>query len=196
MIYLKRKIWVGICTIIIIILGILAGIVLYEVTDNKDNNINNNVTDIIEDNNINIINTIEISNQEEKTTPNTLIVYTTYYAKCNHYINKYEDIDISAVNLTREEIQEKYREWNVEDFTSEQIILENQKNEFCNEHFNLRLTDNFICIYKIDEIGDEEMYKKTDITSEFLTQDDIIRLENGIEVYGKENLTAVLEDYE
>ena len=193
---MKRKIWVGICIIIIIILGILAGIILYEVTDNKDNNINNNVTNIIEDNNINIINTIEISNQEEQTTPYTLIDYTTYYAKCYHYINKYEDIDVSAVNLTREEIQEKYREWNVEDFTSEQIILENQKNEFCNEHFNLRLTDNIICIYKIDEIGNEEMYKKTDITPEFLTQEDIIRLDNGIDVYGRESLTAVLEDYE
>lgn len=197
MIYLKRKIWVVICTIIIIILGISAGMLLYEMTDNQNEN-NNNITEIIEEENNNIVitNTIEIVNQEEKTTPNTLIVYRTYYTKCNHYINKYEDIDISAVNLNKEEIQERYRAWNVEEFSKEQIILEKEKEEFCNEHFKLKITDDKICIYKLDENNNETLWKQTEITSEFLTEEDVIRLENEIEVYGRENLTAILEDYE
>ena len=198
MIYLKRNIWIGICTIIIIILGISAGMLLYEMTDNQNENNNNNITETIEEENNNIVitNTIEIVNQEEKTTPNTLIVYRTYYTKCNHYINKYEDIDISAINLTKVEIQEKYREWNVGDFSSEQVILEKDKKSFCNEHFKLKLTDEKICIYIIDEKNNETLWKQTEITSEFLTEEDILKLEEGIIVYGKENLTSVLEDYE
>ena len=80
MIYLKRNIWIGICTIIIIILGISAGMLLYEMTDNQNENNNNNITETIEEENNNIVitNTIEIVNQEEKTTPNTLIVYRNY----------------------------------------------------------------------------------------------------------------------
>ena len=41
-----------------------------------------------------------------------------------------------------------------------------------------------------------EKYEQTGITTEYLTNEDILKLTTGIEVYGKENLSSTMEDYE
>ena len=44
-----------------------------------------------------------------------------------HYMNEvYKDIDISDVNLTEDEIQNKNREWTINEFSSEQVIFEKE----------------------------------------------------------------------
>ena len=186
-----------ICIIVIIILSIFAGLYLYNLNNITKDDVNSNTTQLdTGENNIAIDNTIEIVNQDEKTTPNTLMIYRTYYTKCNHYINEYKDIDISAVNLTKDEIKEKNRDWSIKEFSPEQIILEKEEESFCNQHYKLKLLDDRIVILSIDENGNEVEYEKTEITSEYLTEEDILKLKEGIVVYGKENLSSMLEDYE
>lgn len=198
MIYMWKKVLLFIGIIIIVAIGITVGINLY--SNNKDIGQQNTINNKIENKNnneiYNISNTIATSNKEEKTTPNTLMIYKTYYTKCNHYINEYKDIDISDVNLTEDEIQNKNREWTINEFSSEQVIFEKESEEFCNQHYKLKLIDNRIVIFNISEDGEEKEYKRTEISSEYLTQEDLLRLKEGITVYGKENLTSVLEDYE
>ena len=198
MIYMWKKVLLFIGIIIIVAIGITVGINLC--SNNKDivqqNTINNKIENKNNNEIYNISNTIATSNKEEKTTPNTLIIYKTYYTKCNHYINEYKDIDISDVNLTEDEIQNKNREWTINEFSSEQVIFEKESEEFCNQHYKLKLIDNRIVIFNISEDGEEKEYKRTEISSEYLTQEDLLRLKEGITVYGKENLTRVLEDYE
>lgn len=193
-----KKVLLFIGIIIIVAIGITVGINLY--SNNKDIGQQNTINNKIENKNnneiYNISNTIATSNKEEKTTPNTLMIYKTYYTKCNHYINEYKDIDISDVNLTEDEIQNKNREWTINEFSSEQVIFEKESEEFCNQHYKLKLIDNRIVIFNISEDGEEKEYKRTEISSEYLTQEDLLRLKEGITVYGKENLTSVLEDYE
>ena len=67
---------------------------------------------------------------------------------------------------------------------------------FCNQHYKLKLEDNVIVIYNVDENGIETEYEQTGITSEYLTEEDILKLKTGIYIYGKENLTSAIEDYE
>lgn len=192
-----RKVFVGICIVIIIVLAIFAGLYLYDMNNVNKENINNNVTEVnTGEENIEITEALEIANQEEKTTPNTLMIYRTYYTKCKHYINEYKDIDISSVNLTEEEIKDKNRDWRIKEFSAEQIVLEKEEEAFCNQHFKLKLVDSNVIIFIIDEDGNEAEYQKTEITSEYLTNEDILKLTEGIVVYGKENLSSVLEDYE
>lgn len=192
-----RKVFVGICIVIIIVLAIFAGLYLYDINNVYQENINNNITEVnTEEENIEITEGLEIANQEEKTTPNTLMIYRTYYTKCKHYINEYKDIDISSVNLTEEEIKDKNRDWRIKEFSAEQIVLEKEEEAFCNQHFKLKLIDGNVIIFIIDENGNEAEYQKTEITSEYLTNEDILKLTEGIVVYGKENLSSVLEDYE
>lgn len=193
---MNKKIAITISIIVIILLGIMFGFIMYdnEPTINENTMLNNENILAIEENQI--IAVIETSVEEEKTTPNTLIVYKTYYTKCKHYIQRYEDIDASLVNLTEKEFKEKNRKWSIEKFSGEEVELSKEEEAFCNEHYKLKLENNAIVIYQIDEAGAETEYEQTGITTEYLTNEDILKLTTGIEVYGKENLSNTIEDYE
>lgn len=198
MILLKR---IGIIVggIIIIGFGVFVGYKISEGGDKQYNNTFNTFDNnsIVEQQNIVEISTFQTStSEEEKTTPNTLITYKTYYTKCKHYNQKYQDIDVALVNLTEKEFKEKSREWNIDKFTIEEIELSKEEESFCDEHYKLRLENNAIVIYSVDENGVETEYEQTGITTEYLTQQDILQLTTGIIIYGKENLTSTIEDYE
>ena len=194
---INKKIAIIISIVSIILLGIMFGYIMYDnntPTVNENTMMYNENVLAIEETENNLL--IETSVVEERTTPNTLIIYKTYYTKCKHYIQRYEDIDASLVNLTQKEFKEKNREWSIEKFSGEEIELSKEEEAFCNEHYKLKLENEVIIIYKIDEQGNEIEYEKTDITTEYLTNEDILKLTTGIEVYGKENLTNTMEDYE
>ena len=193
---MNKKIAITISIISIILLGIMFGYIMYDnepaVNENKMLN-NENVLTI---ENKQEISAVQTSVEEERTTPNTLIIYKTYYTVCKHYIQRYEDIDVSLVNLTEKEFKEKNRGWSIDKFSVEEIELSKEEEAFCNEHYKLKLENNVIVIYKIDEAGTEIEYEQTGITTEYLTNEDILKLTTGIEVYGKEDLSNTMEDYE
>ena len=192
---MKKTIIILICIFFISMIGTFLFIRM-DNTMNIDDENSMIFENVIQEENIIISNSIEISEQEMKTTPNTLIIYKTYYTKCKHFVQDYEDIDILLVNLTEEEFNEKCKNWDIEEFSSEEIVLSQEKEEFCNEHYKLKLENNNIVIYNIDENGIETEYEYTGLTTEYLTEGDILKLTTGIYVYGKENLTSTIEDYE
>mgnify|MGYP004628343039 CR=1 FL=1 len=73
---------------------------------------------------------------------------------------------------------------------SSSVYEKNQK------HYLLRKEENIINVYYIDESDNEILYRKTNISTDYLEKDDVEKLENGIDVYGEENLNKVIEDYE
>ena len=183
---MKKTIIILICIFFISMIGTFLFIRMDNSMDIDDEN-SMILENVIQEENIIISNSIEISEQEMKTTPNTLIIYKTYYTKCKHFVQDYQDIDILLVNLTEEEFNEKCKNWDIEEFSSEEIVLSQEKEEFCNEHYKLKLENNNIVIYNIDENGIETEYEYTGITTEYLTEGDILKLTTGIYVYGKEN---------
>ena len=197
MIDLKNTIIV-VCIILIIVLGIWLGYTIYnnsETNTGGENMLAENLNNYeIQENTE--ISSLETSVEEEKTTPNTLIIYKTYYTKCKHYIQEYKDIDASLVNCTESELKERCKDWKIEKFSPEEVEMSKEEEKFCNQHYKLKLENNVIVIYTIDEEGRETEYEQTGITTEYLTQEDILRLTTGIIVYGKENLTSTIEDYE
>lgn len=65
-----------------------------------------------------------------------------------------------------------------------------------NKTYILRLENDFIEVYYLDDNNEEVLYKKTDICAKYLTDEDIENLINGIRVEGIENLNKLLEDFE
>ena len=191
-----NRILIALCVVLIVFGGVFLGFIIYSgnvIVEENNSGITNNVLVIEEGNNIVVS---EILAEEERTTPNTLIVYKTYYTKCKHYIQKYEDVDVTMVNLTEKEFKEKMREWRIDKFSMEEVELSKEIEAYCNEHYKLKLENNVIVVYKIDEVGNEKEYEQTGITTEYLTNEDILKLKTGIEVYGDENLSSAMEDYE
>ena len=63
-------------------------------------------------------------------------------------------------------------------------------------HYLLKDVYGHIEVYYLDENNDEFLYKKTDISTEYLSAEDIDDLQVGIEVVGIEALNKMLEDFE
>ena len=186
--------------IIIVILAIFIGVFIYK-SNNKENTTNNlNIVSktVNEKQNNNIINdiTIKTNTDEEKISPNATLIFKKQYKECGHVIKEYKEIPENMVNLTKEELQEKYKEWEIEEFIPLEITLIKQEEGLCGEHYVLRQKDGVIAVYKIDEEGREKLEEMTGITVEYLTENDKIEIEEGIELYGKEELNSVLENYE
>lgn len=193
---MNKTLIILICIFFVVGISVFIGVRIFNnnVENKSSTAFDNNM--IIQKENIEI-QAVEASNiEKEKTTPNTLIIYKTYYTKCKHFVQEYKDIDASMVNLTEEEFKEKCKNWDIDSFSSEEIELSKEDENFCGQHYKLKLENSTIIIYNVDENGKEVEYQYTGITTEYLTQEDILKLTNGIYVYGKENLTSTIEDYE
>ena len=68
--------------------------------------------------------------------------------------------------------------------------------EVCGEHFKLRVENGKVVVYIVDNDGNESLYEKTNISSEYLTETDLINMQDGLEIYGKEELNQIIEDFE
>lgn len=193
------------------ILGISGGIVMYKNNTKKigraniiENKIINEVSELITDECIEEWEEldeasqleIEANSREEKISPNCFITLKKTYSKCEHCINEYIEIPESLVNKTEDELQNEYSDWKIEKFSSNDIILSKIYNGECGQHFLLKSNDGKIVIYKIDENNNENIYEETEISVEYLTDEDKVKIQNGIRVNGKEDLNQLIEDFE
>ena len=139
---------------------------------------------------------LQTDSTQEKTTPKTKLVLKKTYKECNHTINEYAQIPEEMVNKTKKEIQAEYTEWEIEKFNIEQIELKKEVEGVCNQHYILRPKNGIVVIYKIDQEGKEIEQEETAIATEYLTEEDLEKLEKGITIYGEEKLNAIIEDFE
>lgn len=146
--------------------------------------------------NINTNDIIETATQEEKTTPNTILILKKYYTDCGHAIENKATLPEEMVNLTEKEIKEKYVNWEIEKFTKEEIILTRTLESFCGEHYYITEEDGHISIYVEDEAGNRTLKEQGSLSCEYLPETDRINLKNGINIYGTEELNKMLEDFE
>lgn len=141
-------------------------------------------------------NTTAVSSTEEKVAANAILILKKYYTKCDHTINEYVELPKELVNLTKEQVQEKYSDWEVIGFEKGKITLYKEFDDVCGEHFKLKIEDGKVVVYTVNNDGTETLYEKTNISSEYLTETDLINMQNGLEIYGKEELNQVIEDFE
>ena len=141
-------------------------------------------------------NTTAVSSTEEKVAANAILILKKYYTKCDHTINEYVELPQELVNLTKEQVQEKYADWQVIGFEKGKITLYKEFDDVCGEHFKLKIEDGKVVVYTVNNDGTETLYEKTNISSEYLTETDLINMQDGLEIYGKEELNQVIEDFE
>lgn len=140
--------------------------------------------------------TVKANTQEEKTSPNCSLTTKTYYQNCGHTKSEYTNLPLSFVNLTKEEIQERYQEYEIEDFATNAIVLYQEKEGECGEHYIVKDKDGMVTVYQVLEDGSEKEIETTGITTEYLPETDKINMKNGIQENGKQNLNQLIEDFE
>jgi len=186
--------------IIIFIIAVFTGIYIFNSSNKAENGTENEIfnTTIIEEEPYSIRNdiTIQTTTEEEKVSPNAILILKKHYLECDHTIKEYAEIPEDFVNLNLEELQNEYTDWNIEKFSSLEIILIKDEHGVCNEHYLLKETNGVIAVYRIEKNGEEILIEETGISIEYLTENDKMKIKEGIRVYGKEELNATLEDYE
>ena len=60
----------------------------------------------------------------------------------------------------------------------------------------LRQKDGYIAVYWINSQGQESLKEVTGVATEYLTDNDLMEIEEGIFVYGLQELNSKIEDYE
>ena len=194
-----RKVYISIAIILILIMSALSGYYIYKINKLESNfstyALEDECTQYAKEYELSLL-TNPANSNEEKISPNAMITKKIYYKGCGHTINEYEKADDEIINLNRQELQEKYQDWKIEEFTGKQIILSKEEEESCNEHYILREKDGTIAVYIIKDDGNEELKEVTHIATEYLTDTDRAKIELGIRANGMEELNSILEDFE
>ena len=93
------------------------------------------------------------------------------------------------------EIIEKYENWEIRSFTSKEVSLFREIEANCNDHFVLKEKDGFIAIYNKVTEDNINLKEVTDIDVLNLPSGDIENLKEGIYVYGQDELSSLIEDF-
>ncbi|MBR3134189.1 MAG: BofC C-terminal domain-containing protein [Clostridia bacterium] len=191
---MKKTIWIGII-VSIIFLGITAGIVIHVYGDTKIEKATvqqvKEINSVLENQIV-----VETASIEEKTSPNAFITFETYYSRCGHSKINRDKIKDEEVNKTEDEIKKAYPNWKIKKFNSNEITLYREENSICENHYMIKEKDGYISIYSIQNDGYEEEKETTDISTQYLPEEDIKLLQNGIKVNSESELEQVLSDYD
>lgn len=198
-----NRIIIILLTIVVIIGAMVTAIFIY-IPDERDSNttiqkiaVENTITnEVKEEKTTNNINMVETNTNEVRISPNAFITFKETYSKCGHTTEEFVEVPKEFVNLSEDELKEKYKEWSVEKFTDTDIVLTKNVEGSCNEHFIVKDVNGVIKVFQVLDDGTQKEYLVTDIATEYLTDTDKINMEKGIEVNGKQNLNQLIEDYE
>lgn len=128
--------------------------------------------------------------------PNCKVISTQKFKKCGHVITKTDDAPRDIINLNEEKVQEYFKGWNIDRFSSDKIEISQENSGICNEHYIIGELDGYISISVKNDIGESIFKGLTDISTQYLPEDDLKNLEYGIEIVGRDNLNKFLEDFE
>lgn len=193
-----RKIWLIILiAILLLVAGIILGIYVYQKNQStQDSNLFQNQLAYQKQEQENQENVLTTVAMEEKTSPNSQLVEKQYFKGCDHIIKKVEDMPQNCINCTKQEIANQYSNWQIEKFSSEEVVLYQEQEGFCSEHYVVREHNGVLSIYTIDENGIETWKEDTEIVTMYLPEIDLQRVKEGIKVIGESKLRTVLEDFE
>ena len=143
---------------------------------------------------------LEILKKEDKISPNTSIEKKVYYKTCGHSIITLKDIDDEAINMTEEQyktyMKTQHPNIKIISFSFDKIVLEEERDHMCQNHYIIGQSNGKIAIYGIDENGNEFLDRVfNDYSISLLKEIDQKKLIKGIVVDSEEELSNVLENF-
>lgn len=192
---MNKKSVVILMLILIAIIVFLFAMLMYNLkTVRRIGNNMQNVTNVHNSQNVQVVQT---NSEEIKISPNAIITFFKHYSNCRHVVRVKENAPKNIVNISKDAFSSLYSDWKINKFTSTEIELSKDFSGDCNEHFLVKSNpDGFIEIYNVKPDTSLVLHEKTDISVKYLSNEDIAELENGVYLYGKENLNAYIENFE
>lgn len=184
----------------IVILGIIgAWIGAYAYKINSIGKLETPILEGMENKNLEYELSLITNESEQIVSPNAVIVIKRNYNECGHQLKEFKQIDNKYVNMDEKEFETEFlkdnKDFVIENFSSKEIVVSEDINGSCDEHYLVKSDNGFVVVYKYNSNGEKEEYKKTNIAVEYLTETDREELSEGIEIVGKSELNSRLEDY-
>ncbi|AKL95167.1 hypothetical protein CACET_c17190 [Clostridium aceticum] len=143
-----------------------------------------------------------VTQYEDRIELETRIVYRTLYTVCENTI---EEV-LAPVNIMvglneagfQEYIVSSDPSFEIQKFSTEEVILYQRKEAICPNHYNQYLitdSEGYIAIYHINEGGEKILVEKTSISIAVLPHVDQEKLKTGIFRRTREEAYQLLEDY-
>ncbi len=138
---------------------------------------------------------IETVVEETKISPYAKLIIEKKFTKCGHTTVEVIDVPNELINMTEKEIMKMYENWEIRAFNSKEVSLYREIAANCNDHFVLKDKGGFLAIYT-NVNGDKMNLKEvTDIDVSNLPSGDMENLKKGIYVYGQDELSSIIEDF-
>lgn len=136
-----------------------------------------------------------VAKDEEKISPYAKITVEKYYKQCGHSTLEIYDVPKEMVNLTKEELQNRYKNWEIKKFTAKDIQIYREIDANCSSHYVLKEKDGYLAVYKAISKNMDELNSITDIEYASLKEEDKLALDAGIKIYGTDELSSIIEDF-
>ena len=128
-------------------------------------------------------------------TPNTQLIFKTYYSSCRHTIEKAVQAESDEINMNEQQLKEKYSHWHLSGYSPPVVEFSRNIDTYCPGHYIIGVDGGYIAIYVYDENGHKSLQEKTDISAAPLTPEDQQALEGGIVVDTEEQKEQTLEGF-
>lgn len=128
-------------------------------------------------------------------TPNTQLIFKTYFSSCKHTAEKAVQAANDEVNMNEEQLKEKYIGWEVTGFSPPIVELSRNIETYCPNHYIISVDNGFIAIFVYDGDGNKILQEKTDISLATLTPEDQQALRYGIVVDTEDQKEQTLEGF-
>lgn len=137
-----------------------------------------------------------VSLQEgELLTPNTQMIFKTYFNSCGHSVEKSVQASKDEINMSDKQLEEKYPDWEITAFSPPIVEMSRKIDTYCPNHYIIGAENGFITIYVYNEDGQKIVQEKTDISLATLTPEDQQALTGGIVVDTVDQKEQTLEGF-
>ena len=124
----------------------------------------------------------------------------TYYKKCGHTVINVDKVDNNIINMQKNQLEnylkENYTNIRLVSFSVEKIVLYEEKDCLCMNHYVIGESQGKIAIYKIDENGERVLDRIfNDAPVSMLKEVDQEKIKEGIVVDSEDELSNVLENF-
>lgn len=138
---------------------------------------------------------VAVQGKQDKINSSTLMIYQYHDEVRNKVIEERVKAPYFLMDLTRDELQELYSDWQVSSFSSEKVVLRKKIDSKYSNQYVLGVYNGFVTIFSNNEEGYPEIKEITETPISSLPLEEQNKLEKGIEIYGEEELIRMLEDY-
>jgi hypothetical protein len=128
--------------------------------------------------------------------PGIRIVYEYYYQSENRIESSTETPPYFLMNLTREDIERYFFDWEMIEFTANQIVLRKNIPGGYDEYYLLGIKDDYVAVFFQTKTGEVTLQEVTRMPVGSLSYDERQRLREGVKIGGKNELASALEDYD